>query len=563
MFSARTSAARPGRAIAVSVSALAVCGLTLTACSNPDDTSSAGADGSADASAEQTLVLLDNNETGGYNPVSGYSRSGDSPVYEGLFRLKAPAASADTSTSPVEFEPLLAAGPAEPSEDNKTWTVELKDDISFSDGSTFGPEDVVATYKAILDERSASSEAPNWEMLEDVRADGNKVVFELSIPYAEFDHQLLNGIAPSEAFDFDDLKPAEDSDLNANPVGTGPYKLEQLRADEAIFTARDDYHGGAPELKKVIYRVNQDENSRAQQLRGGEGDGTILEPALAQEFEGKDDFKVESAHSADWRGITLPSGNPVTGDQAIRNAVNLAVDRQAMADDVMKGHAKANSTFLADFYGDAYDPDLEIKHDVAKAEKILDEAGWKKGPDGIRVKDGQRAAFDVIYFPNRDHARTDLTLATASDLKKIGIEVNPVARDSKSVTEEDYAKTPVMLGGGGTPYSVDGQIYSILHSKYAEPGAGAKWDNGSDYVNPEIDKLLDQARVEKDQAKRDELYREIQKLYSEKPAMLQLVYVDHVYVERDRGYTHPAGILEPHAHGLNFGPWFDLAAWHK
>ena len=45
--------------------------------------------------------------------------------------------------------------------------------------------------------------------------------------------------------------------------------------------------------------------------------------------------------------------------------------------------------------------------------------------------------------------------------------------------------------------------------------------------------------------------------------MLQLVYVDHVYIERDLGYTHPAGILEPHAHGLNFGPWFNLAAWHK
>lgn len=258
MFSTRT-----GRTLAVSVSALAICGLGLTACSNPDDKSASG------ASAEQTLVLLDNNETGGYNPVAGYSRSGDSPVYEGLFRLK--PVSGDTSTKPVDFEPLLASGPAEPSNGNKTWTVPIKDGITFSDGTTFGPEDVVATYKAILDERSASSEAPNWEMLDEVHADGDKVVFELNIPYAEFDHQLLNGIAPSEAFNFDDLKPAEDSDLNTKPVGTGPFKLESLRADEAIFTAREDYHGGAPELKKVIYRVNQDEKlpcSAAARRRG-------------------------------------------------------------------------------------------------------------------------------------------------------------------------------------------------------------------------------------------------------------------------------------------------------
>lgn len=204
MFStSSTSTVRSGRAFAISVSTLTVCGLALTACSNPDDNSTSGSSG-ANAGAEQTLVLLDNNETGGYNPVSGYSRSGDSPVFEGLYRLKAPAsADKDASKSPVEFEPLLAAGPAMPSDDNKTWTVEVKDGIVFSDGSSFGAEDVVATYKAILDERSASGEAPNWDMLKDVRSDGNNVIFELNIPYAEFDHQLLNGIAPSEAFNFD------------------------------------------------------------------------------------------------------------------------------------------------------------------------------------------------------------------------------------------------------------------------------------------------------------------------------------------------------------------------
>nr|MDK6642702.1 hypothetical protein [Escherichia coli] len=75
MFSTRT-----GRTLAVSVSALAICGLGLTACSNPDDKSASGAAGDSGASAEQTLVLLDNNETGGYNPDAGYSRSGDTPV---------------------------------------------------------------------------------------------------------------------------------------------------------------------------------------------------------------------------------------------------------------------------------------------------------------------------------------------------------------------------------------------------------------------------------------------------------------------------------------------------
>lgn len=541
-----------------SLAVVTACSLVFAGCSNPDDTpgsKTTQAGGSLDK-----LVLLDNNETGAYNPISGYSRLGDSPVYEGLYRLKASSNKAQI----VDFEPVLAAGPATASKDAKTWTVELKSGVKFSDGTDFDAKDVAATYRAILDERSASAEVSSWEMLDKVEADGNKAIFHLKYSYPEFDYLLVNGIAPSEAFDFDNLGPAEKSSLNTKPIGTGPYKLESLRSDEAVFAARDDYHGGDVAVKKIIYRINQDENSRAQQMRGGEGDGIILEPHLAENFANTEGLKVHSVSAADWRGITLPASNPVTGDQAIRDAVNLAVDRESMAKNVMKGNARPNSTYLADFYGDAYDPNLEIPFDTAKAEKILDDAGWVKGKDGIRQKGNQRAAFDVIYFPNRDQARKDLTLAAASDLKKIGIEITPVARDSGSVTRDDYKNTPVMLGGGGTPYTVDGQIYTILHSKYAKYGVGAKWDNASDYVNPAIDALLDKARIEMDQAKRDDMYRQIQKLYVEKPAMLQLVYVNHVYVERDRGMTHPdTTIVEPHGHGLNFGPWYNMAAWHK
>lgn len=539
-----------------SLTVVTACSLALAACSNPDARTGSQATGTE----ADKLVLLDSNETGAYNPISGYGKLGDSPVYEGLYRLKA----TDNKARIIDFEPVLATGPATPSDNAQTWTVELKGSVKFSDGSAFDANDVAATYRALLDKRSASSEVSSWEMLDTVETQGNKAVFKLKYSYPEFDHLLLNGIAPSESFDFNNLESADKSPLNTHPIGTGPYKLESLRSDEAVFTARDDYHGGAVAVKKLVYRVNHDENSRAQQMRGGEGDGTILEPHLAENFSNTDGLSVHSAQTADWRGITLPAANPVTGDQAVRDAVNLAVDRQSMAKNVLKGHAQPNSTFFSALYGNAYDPNAEIPFDTARAEKILDDAGWVKGEDGVRHKGNQRAAFDVIYFPNRDQARKDLTLAAASDLKKIGIEVTPIARDSGSVTREDYAQTPVMLGGGGTPYTVDGQIYTILHSKYAQPGVGAKWDNASDYVNPRIDQLLDKARSEMDQNKRDTMYREIQKLYAEKPAMLQLVYVNHVYVERDRGYTHPdTNLVEPHGHGMNYGPWYNMAAWHK
>ncbi|MFD1744876.1 ABC transporter substrate-binding protein [Rhizobium helianthi] len=520
-------------------------------------TSGTAAFATSDTGSTDTVVIIDGDILGRYNPILGHGRNGDSHIYQGLYRVETGVFDRQPA-----LLPKLAAGPAVATEQNRVWTVPLRQGVTFSDGTTFGPEDVVATFKALLDPRSASSEIAGWDNIEKVEAAGDSVRFTLKTPLAEFDRRLLNVIAPSEAFDFDKLGPAEDSPLNSKPVGTGPYVLSELRSDEAILVAREDYWGPQPEVRKIVIRHTADENARAQQLRAGEGDGTLLVAELAQTFK-EPEFAVVSVRSADWRGITLPAGNPVTADDAVRLAVNLAVNRENMVKYVMKGHAVANSTFLAPFYGDAYDPSLEFPFDPGAAIKILEEAGWKPGPDGIRTKNGQRASFQVIYFPNRDRARRDLTLAAASDLKKIGVELIPVARDSKAVTADMYSHTPVMLGGGGIPYSLDGQIFRILHSSYAAPGAGAKWDNGSDYRNPQIDTLLETARRTADQGQQNELYRAVQREYRTRPAMLQLVYVNHVYVKRAQGFKGADGILEPHTHGVNFGPWYAIEDWRR
>lgn len=511
----------------------------------------------SDTDASSSIVIIDNKALGRYSPVTGHGRNGDSHIYQGLYQVET-----GVFDEQPGLVPLLASGSAIASEGNRVWTVPLRSGVAFSDGTSFGPEDVVATFRAILDPRSASPEIAKWDNVAKVEAAAGAVKFTLKEPFGDFDRKLLNAIAPSEAFDFTHLDKAEDSRLNDHPVGTGPYVLSELRPDQAVLTARDDYWDGKPQVERLIIRHTEDENARAQQLRAGEGDGTMMSAELAETFKSPE-FEVVSVKTADWRGITLPADNPVTGDDAVRLAINFAVDREGMVEGVLKGHAVANSTFMAPFYGDAYAPSQEFPYDPEKAKEILDEAGWVAGPDGIRVHGGQRASFDVIYFPNRDRARRDLTLAAASDLRKIGIEVNPVARDSNSVTREDYAHTPVMLGGGGTPYSVDGQIYRILHSRYADPGAGAKWDNASDYRNAAIDRLLDQARSELDSSRQAELYRNVQQEYRARPAMLQLVYLNHVYVNRKQGFREDAAILEPHAHGVNFGPWYAIEDWRR
>lgn len=116
--------------------------------------------------------------------------------------------------------------------------------------------------------------------------------------------------------------------INSDPIGTGPYKVTSLRPDEAILEARDSYWSNAPETKKIVIRHSTDDSTRAQQMRVGEGDSTMLETKLADTVAKAKDISAEHIESLDWRGISLPAAHPVAGDDAIRMAVSLGVDRQ-------------------------------------------------------------------------------------------------------------------------------------------------------------------------------------------------------------------------------------------
>lgn len=148
----------------MSAVALAV---VASACSSPSAPSSSG---TGEGGGPTSLILATSQELGGYNPVRGYGELGVSPLYDGLLRLK----STGDEAMPT-LEPALAA--TEPKADAKltTWRVPVKDGITFHDGSTLGPEDVVATFKTILDPASASDIALSLDMVSTVKAEGKDV----------------------------------------------------------------------------------------------------------------------------------------------------------------------------------------------------------------------------------------------------------------------------------------------------------------------------------------------------------------------------------------------------
>lgn len=529
---------RRGRAAQLAVVTLAV---ALAACTSPASTSSTPTE----------LVLSSPQPVGEFNPINGYGELGVSPLYDGLLRLESHG-----DTQIPALAPALAASLPQPNHDQTVWTVPLRDDVTFSNGQPLTADDVAATYRAVLDPQHASDVAGAYSMIRSVDAvDAHTVRFTLDYSYAAFPERLLLGIAPAGAIA---AGPAADAPLNTQPVGTGPYVLEKLTPTEAVMTARDDYFRGPPPVDQLTFTVVEDPNTRAQQMQAGAVDGTVLPPVLANTFTDQPGTRVDAVESADWRGVSLPAGNPFTADPQARLAMNLAVDRQSMVEHVLAGRGRPAPTPVAAVYGDAHNPDARFDYDPSRAARILDDAGWAQTGDGTRARGGQNAEF-TVYYDAKDAVRRDLAEAFAAAMHDIGVTVH-VRGATWDVIDTKLDTAAVMLGGGDKPYSLDTQVYGALHtrSSHSDP-----YDNPGDFTIPGVDAALDDARRSLDPARRAADYRRVQAAYVDHPSYVFLAFLDHTYVSAETGWDTGPLVMEPHSHGVNWGPWWNIADWTR
>ncbi len=503
----------------VLVAVLAFAGCTGTTTPN--------AEGTADGSS---MVLADSVEPTTLNPLLGYGRGGVSKLYDGLVEHRV-----DRSV-----RPQLAADLPQPAADGLSWTVRLRDDVKFSDGTVFGPEDVVATYRALLDPASGATERDQFAGLTGVeQLDAHTVRFMLAKPWAAFPHLLSLGVLPSEAFSV----PLKDM----KPIGTGPYKLADWRkGDRLVLEANPTYFAGEPKVRKLTVVFVPDDNTRAQRMQAGEFDGAELPPRLAEPFTKTSGMRVVTHRSVDLRGVTLPAG-PVTGDPALRMALNHAVNRKGVVDSLLGGKGSPASTPIPDTMPEFHDPTATFAYDKAQAELLLDQAGWARGTDGVRARNGVPARFTLMY-PIGDVVRSDLATAFAADAKAVGVDVQLAGLSWEAINPR--LGTDALLHGGGTTFDPDLTVYPLLHT-------GNPWG----YTNPQVDAALDTSRNLLDPAQRAAAYRQFQQSYLVAPGMVVLAAVQHTYVVRDN-WTGYQEVVDPHTHGaLSWGPWWNLDKW--
>ncbi|MFF3672502.1 ABC transporter substrate-binding protein [Streptomyces sp. NPDC002120] len=512
----------------------------VAACSGPGVT----------AAAADAVVVGIATEPESLSPLLGYGKDGNSKIFDGLL----------THDADMKLKPALAEALPEVSADGRTYTYKLRGGVKFSDGAPFSAKDVVFTYRTILDAKTNNASKTELDAIEGVEARGeDTVVFTLKYPYAPFAERTVLPIAPEHIAGAQDVN---SGDFTTRPVGTGPYVLTAWSKGEKLsFRANPGYWGGEPAVKKFTMAVVKDDDVRATRLRSGELDGAILPPNLAQGFE-KDPARLGAPPSGSWgmyaartfdyRNVTLPTHHQVTGDVAVRQALDIAVDRTAMVDKLLEGAGKpAFGPVPTD--SPWFTAGTERRHDLDRAKKILDEAGWKAGGDGIRVKDGVRASFP-LWYTSGDKIRQDHALAFASDAKKAGIEVKAEAGTWEVI--EPRMKTDAVLAGGGSPADPDFDQYLLLTSSLGGDG----FNNMARYDNRTVDRALDEARRSGDPAARKAAYDTVQRELVKDPGYVFLTHIDHLYVVNDRweGLTTQ---VEPHDHGLGSGPWWNVESW--
>ncbi|MFG2060890.1 ABC transporter substrate-binding protein [Micromonospora sp. NPDC048871] len=525
------------RTTGVRLAASAALLLALVACSSPTTPS--------DNPGGTTLIVATAGEPDTLNPVLNYGVDGGSLIFDGLVAR-------DEGNRLV---PALARDLPEVSGDGKTITVRLREGVLFHDGTPLTAKDVVFTYQAVLDEKVDSVLRSDLDMLASVAApDDTTVIFTLRYAYAPFLQRLTLGIVPAAAFEGQDLNRAA---FNRQPIGTGPYRVTSWTpGDRLVLAANDRYWGGRPANSGVVVAFVPDDNVRAQRARAGEFDAAELPPKLAVGFDNLPGYRVHKVPTADYRGVMLPMGNPVTADVAVRRALSVAVDRTAMVDGVLGGAGEPaygpvppSSEFVEPAAAGA------PTADPAAATALLEAAGWRPGPDGIRVKGGTRAAFSLMY-PAADSLRKELALAVTADAKKIGIAITPEGLTWDAITPRMGSDALIM--GYGTPYDPDFVSYKLFHSDFAGQG----FFNPGSYASEATDRALREGRAEADPARRKAAYATFQRQLATDMPWVFLTYLEHTYVVRDSVQGVVARV-EPHEHDVANSIWWNINTWTR
>lgn len=382
----------------------------------------------------------------------------------------------------LEMVPALAES-WELSDDQLEWTFTLREGVEFHDGTPFTSADVVYSYERILDEELANA----WKLsaIESIEApDDLTVVIRVAQPTPN----LLSSLGGFKGLAIVQQANVESGEITTNPIGTGPFSIDRYTQGDSIgLVSNESYWGGAPEIAGVNFRFISEGNTAVTALKSGEIDWTDSIPTQQVAQLETDGVNLGIVPSTDYWYLAMNQANEPYNDARVRQAIAFAIDRDAIAQVAGYGTADVNQLAIPEqsFWATPYDT---YRTDLDQAQQLLDEAGV----DG----------FTMDLLVTSDYPET-VTAAQiiADNLSQIGVDVSIRQPDFATwLDEQNNGNFDMLMMGWLGNIDPDDFYYAQHHTDGAS--------NAQGYSNPEVDRLLDEGRVETDDEARKALYAE-------------------------------------------------------
>ncbi len=476
-----------------------------------------------------TVIVGMRTDFGGLNPITNSSLTTDHVMKFGLFT---PLLQYDEDLNP---SPHLAESWELHGDTAVTFT--LRDDVRWHDGQPVTAEDVKFTFDMAKQPETASLLASAY--LAPVASaeviDPRTIRFRFAYPHAQaledfwwppVPRHLLEGIAPAEM---------ANAPFNRRPVGSGPYRFREWRANERIVLERnDDYPeglGGAPEADRVVFRIIPEPATRLTELlTGGIHIQLNVEPDQVQRVEQTQNVEVHAAPGTTLFYIGWNNVRPPFDDAAVRRAMTLAIDRQEIMDALLRGHARIATSTVPPWH--PYYPGLDpLPHDPDAAARLLDDAGWRDRGDGVRQNaQGQPLRFRLLT--SERHLNRAVVEVVQSQLRRVGATAQiEVLEFQTMLTQHRNREFDAVLSNWVLDnFQMASAPRSLFHSEQADIEGSA---NRSGVRNARLDQLIEAGAVATDSDRARQVWRELTEVLQQEQPFTFMFWMDDISGARD------------------------------
>jgi peptide/nickel transport system substrate-binding protein len=440
----------------------------------------------------------------------------------------------------------------EVSKDGKKITFRLRKNVRWHDGAPFTSDDVLFTYRKMIDPKTPTAYAEDFKQVSRVSApDPHTFIAEYDKPFSPALASWGMHILPKHLLDtYPDISK---SPLNKKPVGTGPFRfLEWKTGEKVVFEENPDYFEGRPYISRVVVRVIPDPATMFLELKSGGIDYMGMTPLQftrqTETVEFRNSFNKYRYLSFGYTYLGFRLSHPFFSDKRVRQAMAHAINKKEIIDGVLFGLGQeATGPYKPGTW--AYNPDVKkFPFDPGKAKALLVEAGWKPGTDGTLEKDGKKFLFAALTNAGNE-SRAKTAAIIQQNLAAVGIRMEIRTVEWAAFINEFVKKRKfdALILGWTIPQDPD--LFDIWSSTKTGPDEL----NHIGFANAEVDRLLEQGRRTFDMDQRKKAYFRIQEILADEQPIVFLYVPDALQAihKRFRG-------IEPAPAGLdyNFIKWY-------